>query len=94
MKLNKNLSPEVVGVVSSIEDYGKLADTIASHIARARSPTGRRSSRYTTVTGRLEKVFVLMENQISVLQVEKRIRAARQAPRWRSRSVSTTSASR
>ena len=74
VKLNKNLSPEVVGVVQQIEDYGKLADTIASHIA-GKIPDRQAILEITTVTGRLEKVFVLMENQISVLQVEKRIRA-------------------
>src|ERR1700747_999905 len=33
VKLNKKVSPEVVGVVQQIEDYAKLADTVASHIA-------------------------------------------------------------
>ena len=33
MKLNKKISPEVVSAVNQIDDYGKLADTIASHLA-------------------------------------------------------------
>ena len=33
VKLNKKVSPEVVGVVQQIEDYSKLADTVASHLA-------------------------------------------------------------
>ena len=33
MKLNKKVSPEVVGVIQQIEDYAKLADTVASHLA-------------------------------------------------------------
>ena len=33
VKLNKKVSPEVVGVVHQIEDYAKLADTVASHLA-------------------------------------------------------------
>src|SRR5882757_73116 len=33
VKLNKNVPPEAVGVVQQIEDYAKLADTIASHLA-------------------------------------------------------------
>ena len=33
VKLNKKVSPEVVGVVQQIEDYAKLADTVASHLA-------------------------------------------------------------
>src|ERR1022692_257888 len=33
VKLNKKVSPEVVGVVQQIEDYAKTADTVASHLA-------------------------------------------------------------
>ena len=33
MKLNKRVPPEAVGVVQQIEDYAKLADTVASHLA-------------------------------------------------------------
>ena len=33
VKLNKKISPEVLGTVSQIEDYSKLADTVASHLA-------------------------------------------------------------
>ena len=33
VKLNKKVSPEVVGVIQQIEDYAKLADTVASHLA-------------------------------------------------------------
>ncbi|WP_244500271.1 LON peptidase substrate-binding domain-containing protein [Methyloceanibacter superfactus] len=33
VKLNKKISPEVLGTASQIEDYSKLADTIASHLA-------------------------------------------------------------
>ena len=33
VKLNKKVSPEVVGVVHQIDDYAKLADTVASHLA-------------------------------------------------------------
>jgi ATP-dependent Lon protease len=44
VKLNKRVPPEVVGVVQQIEDYAKLADTVASHLA-SRFPTGGRSWR-------------------------------------------------
>jgi ATP-dependent Lon protease len=33
VKLNKKISPEVLGTISQIDDYSKLADTIASHLA-------------------------------------------------------------
>ena len=73
MKLNKKVSPEVVGVVQQIEDYAKLADTVASHLA-VKIPDKQMILEIPTVTERLEKVLGLMESEISVLQVEKRIR--------------------
>ena len=73
VKLNKKVSPEVVGVVQQIEDYGKLADTVASHLA-VKILDKQAVLETTTVTERLEKVLSLMESEISVLQVEKRIR--------------------
>ncbi len=73
VKLNKKVSPEVVGVVQQIEDYAKLADTVASHLA-VKIPDKQDILETPTVTQRLEKVLGLMESEISVLQVEKRIR--------------------
>jgi ATP-dependent Lon protease len=74
VKLNKKISAEVVGVVQAITDFGKLADTVASHLAV--KIADRQSILETlSVTTRLEKVLGLMESEISVLQVEKRIRS-------------------
>jgi ATP-dependent Lon protease len=73
VKLNKKVSPEVVGVVQQIEDYGKLGDTVASHLA-VKIPDKQAVLETVTVADRLEKVLALMESEISVLQVEKRIR--------------------
>jgi ATP-dependent Lon protease len=73
VKLNKKVSPEVVGVVQQIEDYAKLADTVASHLA-VKIPDKQAILETPTVAERLEKVLGLMESEISVLQVEKRIR--------------------
>src|SRR5689334_15350668 len=73
VKLNKKVSPEVVGVVQQIEDYGKLGDTVASHLA-VKIPDKQAVLETITVAERLEKVLGLMESEISVLQVEKRIR--------------------
>src|SRR5579885_772342 len=73
VKLNKKVSPEVVSVVQQIEDYAKLADTVASHLA-VKIPDKQDILETPVVTERLEKVLGLMESEISVLQVEKRIR--------------------
>ena len=73
VKLNKRVPPEVVGVVQQIEDYAKLADTVASHLA-LKIPDRQLILETTSVIERLEKVLGLIESEISVLQVEKRIR--------------------
>src|SRR6202051_484616 len=73
VKLNKKVSPEVVGVVQQIEDYAKLADTVASHLA-VKIPDKQGILETPTVAERLGKGLGVMESEISVLQVEKRIR--------------------
>src|SRR5712671_4302227 len=73
VKLNKKVPPEVVGVVQQIEDYAKLADAVASHLA-LKIPDRQAILETTAVTERLEKVLGLIDGEISVLQVEKRIR--------------------
>jgi ATP-dependent Lon protease len=73
VKLNKKVPLEAVGVVQQIEDYAKLADTIASHLA-VKVPDKQLILETPSVTERLEKVLGLIDSEISVLQVEKRIR--------------------
>ncbi|MEP0942188.1 MAG: endopeptidase La [Rhizobiaceae bacterium] len=73
VKLNKKVSPEVLSAVTQIEDYAKLADTIASHLSVKISEKQDILS-LLSVKERLEKVLAMMEAEISVLQVEKRIR--------------------
>src|SRR5262252_8066333 len=72
-KLNKRVPPEVVGVVQQIEDYANLADIVASHLA-LKVPDQQAILDTTSVTERLEKVLGLIDSEMSVLQVEKRIR--------------------
>ncbi|MCC0013057.1 MAG: endopeptidase La [Rhodobiaceae bacterium] len=74
VKLNKKVSPEVLGAVSQIDDYAKLADTVASHLA-VKLQDKQAILEMTSVAGRLEHVLALMEGEISVLNVEKRIRS-------------------
>src|SRR5438105_7154390 len=73
VKLNKKVSPEVVGVVQQIDDYGRIADTVASHLA-VKISDKQAILETTAVSERLEKVLGRKESEISVLQVEKRIR--------------------
>jgi ATP-dependent Lon protease len=74
VKLNKKISPEVVGAASQIDDYSKLADTVASHLA-IKIPEKQEMLGTLSVRERLEKAMGFMEAEISVLQVEKRIRS-------------------
>src|SRR5262249_4328514 len=73
VKLNKKASPEVVGLVQQIDDYSRIADTVASHLA-VKISDKQGILETASVSERLEKVLGLMESEISVLQVEKRIR--------------------
>ncbi len=74
VKLNKKVSPEVVSAVTQIEEYSKLADTVAQHLA-IKIPDKQKILAIFSVKERLEHVLGLMESEISVLQVEKRIRS-------------------
>ncbi|MBB2675223.1 MULTISPECIES: endopeptidase La [Rhizobium] len=74
VKLNKKISPEVVGAASQIDDYSKLADTVASHLS-IKITEKQEMLETTSVKARLEKALGFMEGEISVLQVEKRIRS-------------------
>jgi len=73
VKLNKKISAETVGAVTQIDDNCKLADTIASHLVIKINEKQELLSAG-SVAERLERILVLMESEIGVLQVEKRIR--------------------
>ncbi|WP_137158041.1 endopeptidase La [Rhizobium sp. FKL33] len=74
VKLNKKISPEVVNAAGQIDDYSKLADTVASHLSiKLTDKQGMLET--VSVKERLEKALGFMEGEISVLQVEKRIRS-------------------
>ena len=74
VKLNKKVPQEVVATIGQITDYAKLADTIAAHLA-IKIADKQELLEMPSVAKRLEKVFAMMEGEISVLQVEKRIRS-------------------
>lgn len=72
VKLNKKLSSEIVAAVTGIEEPSKLADSIASHLS-VKIPEKQAILEMLDVGERLERVLGMMESEISVLQVEKRI---------------------
>ena len=73
IKLNKKILPEVLVSLNQIENPGKLADTVASHLALKISEK-QELLETELVADRLEQVYSHMEAEIGVLQVEKKIR--------------------
>ena len=74
VKLNKKVPPEVLVSVNQIDDPEKLADTIASHLA-IKLEEKQELLEVVSLTERMERVCGLMEGEIGVLQVEKKIRS-------------------
>jgi len=70
---NKKMSDEIEGELRDIEEAGTLADTIAYNLA-AKVATKQQLLAETNVLKRLELVFSVMEGELSVLQVERKIR--------------------
>jgi ATP-dependent Lon protease len=73
VKLNKNVPPEAVATVGQIDDGAKLADTIAGHLS-VKLVEKQKLLEITDVAERLERIYGLMQGEISVLQVEKKIK--------------------
>ena len=74
VKLNKKVPPEALSSIPQITDPSKLADSVAAHLSV--KITDKQGLLETVeVPARLEKVYGLMEGEISVLQVEKKIRS-------------------
>jgi len=74
VKLNKKVPPEVLVSVNQIDDPAKLADTIASHLS-IKLEEKQELLEVVSLTERMERVCSLMEGEIGVLQVEKKIRS-------------------
>ena len=73
IKLNRKVPPEVLVSINQIDEPGKLADTIASHLS-LKIPEKQELLEGMTIQDRLEKIHGFMEGEIGILQVEKRIR--------------------
>ena len=73
VKLNQKIPPEVLTSLSGIEEPGRLADTIAAHLT-LRNVEKQKILEYASSRERLEHILGIMESEIDLLQVEKRIR--------------------
>jgi ATP-dependent Lon protease len=73
VKLNKKVPPEILTSLSGIDEPGRLADTVAAHMALKLSEK-QRILEIQDVKTRLEQILGIIEGEIDVLQIEKRIR--------------------
>ncbi len=73
VKLNKKIPPEILTSLATINDAGRLADTISAHLT-LKLEEKQKILEMLSVTDRLEHLLHLMESEIDILQVEKRIR--------------------
>ena len=73
VKLNKKVPPEILSSLANIEDASRLADTIAAHLS-LKIEEKQKILEIINPRDRLEHLIALMESEIDLLQVEKRIR--------------------
>lgn len=73
IKLNSKIPPEVLVSINKIELANKLADALASHLI-LKVPEKQQLLEISSITERLERICAVMEGEIGVLHVEKRIR--------------------
>lgn len=73
VKLNKKVPPEILSSLAGIEEPGRLADTIAAHMA-LKVEEKQKILEINSVRDRLEHLLGLIEGELDVLQIEKRIR--------------------
>jgi ATP-dependent Lon protease len=74
IKLNKKIPPEVLTALSGIDDAARLADTMAAHM-QLKIEDKQKVLEIIDVTERLEFLMAMMESEIDILQVERRIRS-------------------
>jgi len=73
VKLSKKLPAELLSTVSGIEDPGNLSDTISGHLP-LKVEDKQELLEMTVIEERLEKIFSILEGEIEILEVEKKLR--------------------
>ncbi|MCV2355033.1 endopeptidase La [Paucibacter sp. B2R-40] len=73
VKLNKKIPPEILTSIAGIDDAGRLADTIAAHLP-LKLDAKQSVLNLSEIGKRLETLLDLLEHEVDILQVEKRIR--------------------
>jgi len=73
IKLNKKIPPEILTSLAGIDDPVRLVDTIAAHMS-LKIPEKQKVLEISSLSERIEHLMAIMESEIDLLQVEKRIR--------------------
>jgi ATP-dependent Lon protease len=73
VKLNSKIPPEVLNSLSGIDDPGRLADTMAAHMA-LKVEQKQLMLEMDSIEARLENLIALMEGEVDLLEMEKKIR--------------------
>jgi ATP-dependent Lon protease len=73
VKLNKKIPPEILTSISSIDDPGRLADTIAAHLP-LKVDSKQTVLNLSDIRLRLENLFEQLEREVDILNVDKKIR--------------------
>lgn len=75
VKLNKRVPPEMLMTVQTIEQPGALADTVVVHLGSIKLADRQALLELSDPIARLERLHEVMQNEIEILQVEKKIRS-------------------
>ena len=75
VKLNKKVQPEILMTVQTIDEPAKLADTIVANLPTIKLPDRQALVEMEDPAKRLERLFELMQAEIEILQVERKIRS-------------------
>lgn len=73
VKLNKRVPPEMIMSVGSIEDAGRLADTVATHLM-VKLEEKQKLLEIDNPAKRLERLYTLLEEETEILEIEQRVR--------------------
>ncbi len=73
VKLNKRIPPEMLASVAAIDEPSRLADTIVAHLS-LKLPDKQKVLEIFSPVERLEKLYGMIQAEIEILQVERRIR--------------------
>ncbi len=73
VKLNKKVPPEIISSLASIDDASRLADTVAAHMS-IKIQDKQKILELVDLRERLDQLLLMLETEIDLLQVEKRLR--------------------